>query len=255
MNPSSDPPTKSQSTVAEELEKFLGPKRKADAELSGAFQQTVARAPDLEHVHKLQVQTRDRVESLEHLVGSLKRTLLVLTCSVMALVLTCAAASVLLYQRWDAELANQKAVASAAETVNPQVAGNAASNAVTPPMVMEREPLSEADEAIYPLILDLHRRALRFQRSTSPGSVSSQIDSSATYIEFLTEATNLAEKAAKDNVSQDLSLAIVKIVELAKLSRSQLGGERLETDLIDDQIRAILRRYIPRDERYDPTRM
>ena len=70
----------------------------------------------------------------------------------------------------------------------------------------------------------------------------------------LTDATNLAEKAAKDQASQDLSLAIVKIVELAKLSRSHIGGERLETQLIDDQIRAILLRFTPRDERFDPTR-
>ncbi len=252
MNQPPEHQTETSSTVADELEKFLGRKKQADAELSGAFQRAITQEPDLQQVRQLQLQTKDQVESLGQLVRSLKRNLLVLNCSLIALILSCAAGFTFFYTQWLPAVSDD-AVANAKEALESSDSPSALESAL--PLAIDFPPLSEADRALYPLIFDLHRRALQFQRLSSARSEAEQIDRGALYVQFLTDATFVAEKAAQENVSQELSLAIVKIVELARQSRNHIGTPLPETELLHEEIRAILRRFTPRDDRFDPTRM
>ena len=138
----------------------------------------------------------------------------------------------------------EAAVASPSESLYP------------PPWMATREPLSPDDRAIYPLVYDLYLRARGFRQTNPPGSVAALNGRRERYVQFLSDAAKLAEQAAEKSVSQDLLQLIVKIAEFAKQNFQHIGLEQPPTISLDNQIRAVLREYTPREDgRLDPRRM
>lgn len=248
--------TESPTGTAEELQQFLRRSEHASDDLSSEFQQAITQDPNIRDVLKLQMQAKKDLEQLHVVVRTLKRSLLLSNCILILIVVSGAAGIAVLYSRWpDSTLANTQVATSGEANASVDSKGSQDDSMSEIPLVATRKPLSPGDEAIYPLILDLYVQARQFQRSLGDSSVSQQAEGSDRYIRFLSDATKLAERAAKENVSQDLMLALLKITQLAKEHHQHLGAPAMETELLDDEIRAILRDYSPRGELFDRRRM
>ena len=253
MNQPPEPQSETLSMATEELDKFLSGQRKLHTDLGSAFQQAVTQEPDLNQVYHLQVQLKDQVESLEKATRYVKRNLFVLNCSLIALILSCVAGLILFRTRWLPDIARENAFADANGSLDHTKSGPGLATDL--PFALELQPLSDADRALYPLVLELHRRALQFQRFSAAESAAGTIDRNDLYLQFLNDAAQIAAKAAEENVSPDLSAVVIKTVELAKQLRGHIGTQSTETELLDDEIRSTLRKFSLRDDRFDPSRM
>jgi hypothetical protein len=105
-------------------------------------------------------------------------------------------------------------------------------------------------------VYDLYLRARGFRQTNPGGSGSALSARRERYVQFLTDAAKLAEQAAEKSVSQVLLQVIVKITELAKQNYQHIGLAQPQTISLDNQIRAVLREFTPREDgRFDPLRM
>lgn len=261
MNQSDEPArdSDSPSTIAQELEKFFREQKLEQVDHSIAFQKSIERRANTEDIHKLQMQTSDQIETLEEISRSLQRHLQIISSALIALVLLGISGATFLYLQWPALIAqvNQNQgprVAKSAEgtTNNNQLdTGNELIDINDDfAFVDDSQPITEADKAIFPVILDLYYAALQFQQTSAPGSIDARSTINAAYVQFLADATQIAERAAMENVSQELTQLIVMVVELAKQSRAHLGVNRPETDVLNNTIQATLQRYAPKGARF-----
>ncbi len=244
-------------TIGEELGQFLESHQSSQEGFGDAFAETLPQRSKGEELRDAQLRTASEINLIRRDLQRMSHQLLISNIITTSLFVVFGAALA-----FSSFLAFRGASSSDRELDSDQlVEGRAAAEAPSEslsslPLVAMREPLSPDDTAIYPLVFDLYLRARRFHQTNPSGSGSALTARREGYLQFLTDAAKLVERAAEKNVSQDLLQVIVKITELAKQHYQHIGIEQPQTINLDNEIRVVLRQYAPTDDRrLNPRRM
>ncbi len=241
-------------TIGEELGQFLESHRSAQENLSDAFTEPVPLRSGGREGEKIQLQTMGELKEIRRDLRNISRHLLVSNIVVTSLLLCFGTGLAFFYVEWFRGGISESNPGRPAESH--AVAETPSDSADPLPLVAIREPLSPDDEAFFPLVFDLYLRARDFQQVRPARSESELGGRRDSYVRFLSDAAKLAEQAAEKNISPELLQVIVTITQLAKQNFQHVGFEQPETISLDNQIRAVLRDYTPRnDRRLDPRRM
>jgi hypothetical protein len=240
-------------TIGEELGQFLDSHQTARENLSGEIAEPLRQRSHGREPKDVQVQNASELTMIRRDLRRISRQLLIsniITTPLLIFIGTVLAFSSL-HSRSPSEAELQTN-----QTVERDATAEATNEFSSLPLLVSREPLSPDDRAIYPLLYDLYLRARGFRQLNPPGTGSALNGRREQYVQFLTDAAKLAERAAEKSISQDLLQLIVKITELAKENYQHIGLAQPPAINLDNEIRAVLREYTPREDgRLDPRRM